>query len=217
MIQTNALREHAPMVQRMARRMAARLPRNVESDDLVQVGMLGLIEALARFDVAQGIPFAAYASQRIRGAMTDELRRCDWAPRTLRASQRHAAQAHQRLCQTLHREPMDCEMAQAMGMPLADYQRLRGDMHSAQVVCIDDVMTAAQAVQAEDSTQSTELAEAIARLPERQQKLLGMRYEHGMNFKEIGAVFGFTESRAAALHRQAVAWLCAKFKREGIA
>jgi RNA polymerase sigma factor for flagellar operon FliA len=214
------LREHAPLVRRLANHMSARLPASVEVDDLIQVGMLGLVEAIERFDPAQPASFKTFASQRIRGAMQDELRRCDWLPREMRQRHRAAAQAFAHLHHALQRVPRECEVAKALGMPLADYQRLRTDLGRAQLVSMESLPPGldfpdTQADDAQDlAAQRAALAAAIRRLPPRQQQLMSLRYEHEMNFKHIGAVLGLTESMACRLHMRAVAWICVNINRE---
>ena len=120
------IRQHLPLVRRIAHHMIAKLPPNVELDDLVQVGMMGLAEALSRYEVAQGVQFETFATQRIRGAMLDELREGDWMSRSSRKSQKDIEHAVNRLEQKLGRSALESEIAVEIGMTLSDYQSLLG-------------------------------------------------------------------------------------------
>ncbi|MFY8088343.1 MAG: sigma-70 family RNA polymerase sigma factor, partial [Rubrivivax sp.] len=115
------LKQYSPLVRRLAHQMIAKLPANVEIDDLIQVGMIGLSDALTRFDVAQGVQFETFATQRIRGAMLDELRGNDWMSRGDRRHQRSIEAAVHKLEQKLGRAPQESEIASELGMKLADY------------------------------------------------------------------------------------------------
>jgi RNA polymerase sigma factor for flagellar operon FliA len=213
------------MVRRVASQLAARLPANVELDDLVQAGMIGLVDALSRYESGQGAQFETFAMQRVRGAMLDELRGADWLPRSVRRNQRTIEAAIHRAEQRLGHSPAEAEIAAELGMPLADYQQLLGEARGAQLVHLEDIGGGA----AEDGDEYLErylppqadepmsifgderfrhaLADAIEQLPERERFVMGMYYEQDMNLKEIGAVLGVTESRVSQLHSQAVARL----------
>ena len=131
--------KYSPLVKRLAHHMIAKLPPSVEVDDLIQVGMIGLTEAISRFEPSQGVQFETFASQRIRGAMIDELRGGDWMSRGSRKSQKDIEQAVHRLQQKLHRAPIESEIATEMGMKLADYQHLLGKVRGTQLVYLEDV------------------------------------------------------------------------------
>jgi RNA polymerase sigma factor for flagellar operon FliA len=137
------LRKYSPLVRRLAHHMIAKLPPSVELDDLIQVGMIGLTEAIARFEPTQGVQFETFASQRIRGAMIDELREGDWMSRGSRKSQKDIEQAVNRLQQKLHRAPKESEIAEEMGMSLADYQHLLAKVRGTQLVYLEDIRAAA--------------------------------------------------------------------------
>lgn len=213
----------APMVRRVANQLAARLPPNVMIDELVQAGMIGLMDALGRYEPDQGAQFETFAMQRVRGAMLDELRGSDWLPRSVRRNQRSIESAIHKVEQRLGRAPTEAEIAAEMGVPLADYQRLVGDARGVQLVHLDDYSDDEggegyldRHVEAPDADPSAILGDtrfrsalvaAIDRLPERERMVMGMYYEHDMNLKEIGLVLGVTESRVSQLHSQAVARL----------
>jgi len=223
------IRQHVPLVRRIAHHMIAKLPPNVEVDDLIQVGMIGLSEALSRYEAAQGVQFETFATQRIRGAMLDELRESDWMSRSSRKSQKEIEQAVHRLEHRLGRSPLESEIADELGLDLADYQSLLGKVRGTQLVYLED-MTHGQddeegflerhvadngadpMAMLRDQRLRESLVAAIKALPEREQHIMGMYYEHDMNLKEIAAVLGVTESRVCQLHSQAIARLRAKMR-----
>jgi RNA polymerase sigma factor for flagellar operon FliA len=217
------LKQFSPLVRRLAHQMIAKLPANVEIDDLIQVGMIGLNDALARFDPSQGVQFETFATQRIRGAMLDELRCSDWMSRGDRRHQRLIETAVHRLEQKLGRAPSETEIAAEMGMKLSDYQELLGKVRGTQLVYLEDmsgddgdedfldrhmVDTDANPLgRLSDRKMREALVAAIENLPQREQYVMSMYYEHDMNLKEIAAVLGVTESRVCQLHSQSIARL----------
>lgn len=224
------IRQHVPLVRRIALHMIAKLPPNVELDDLIQVGMIGLAEALSRFESEQGVQFETFASQRIRGAMLDELREGDWMSRSSRKSQKEIEQALNRLEQRLGRSPLESEIAAELGMDLDNYQSLLGKVRGTQLVYLEDIgggdsddgddylerhvadEDADPFALLRDQRMRAALVHAIKALPEREQYVMGMYYEHDMNLKEIAAVLGVTESRVCQLHSQAIARLRTKMR-----
>ena len=222
------LKQYSPLVRRLAHQMIAKLPANVELDDLIQVGMIGLTDALSRFDAGQGVQFETFATQRIRGAMLDELRGGDWMSRGSRKQAREIEAAVHRLEQRLGRAPSESEIAAEMGLALADYQELLGKVRGTQLVYLEDMRgdegdqdyldrhvgdaDANPLAQLQDRRMREALVAAIKSLPEREQYVMSMYYEHDMNLKEIAAVLGVTESRVCQLHGQAVARLRARLK-----
>jgi RNA polymerase sigma factor for flagellar operon FliA len=224
----SAIERYGPMVRRMASQLIGRLPANVEIDDLVQAGMIGLFDAMTRYESDRGAQFETFATQRVRGAMLDELRGSDWLPRSVRRNQRTIEAAIHRAEQRLGRAPVETDTADELGMPLADYQRLLDDARGAQLVHLDDYdddgeenfldrnVAAAdgdpQAILG-DTRFRHALVAAIEKLPERERLVMGMSYEQEMNLKEIGAVLGVTESRISQLHSQAVARLRTQMKQ----
>ncbi len=223
------IENYLPMVRRAATRMIGRLPANVELDDLIQAGVLGLMDAMQRYEQGHGAQFETFAMQRVRGAMLDELRGTDWVPRSVRKSQREIAAAVQLLEHRLKRAPTDGEIAEHLGVPLDEYHEMLVDVRGAQLVYTDDYETADgethyldrhiapddrgdPAHQLSDRRFREALVKAIEALPEREQYVMSMYYEHDMNLKEIAAVLGVTESRVCQLHSQSVARLRARLK-----
>jgi RNA polymerase sigma factor for flagellar operon FliA len=216
------LTEHMPLVKRLAHQMKAKLPPSVEVDDLVQAGMIGLLDAINRYEENHGAQFETYAVLRIRGAMLDELRSSDWMPRSTRANMRKVEQAMASLQQQLGRPPSESEVAQSLKLPLADYQELLGDSGGHQLVYYEDFhdedgndsFLDRYAVDDDDPLKSLldtdfrqTVIDAIDALPPREKMLMGLYYEEELNLKEIGAVMGVSESRVSQLHTQAVARL----------
>ena len=225
---TSMLKQYSPLVRRLAHQMIAKLPANVELDDLIQVGMIGLTDALSRFDAAQGVQFETFATQRIRGAMLDELRGNDWMSRGTRKQQREIEAAVHRLEQRLGRAPHESEIATEMGLKLAEYQELLGKVRGTQLVHLEDMsgdegdsdyldrhvadVEANPLAQLQDHRMREALVAAIKTLPEREQLVMSMYYEQDMNLKEIAAVLKVTESRVCQLHSQTIARLRVKLR-----
>lgn len=222
------LRQYSPLVRRLAHQMMAKLPANVEVDDLIQVGMIGLADALSRFDPAQGVQIETFATQRIRGAMLDELRGADWLSRGTRKQQRDIEKAVHRLEQRLGRAPHESEIAAEMGLSLDDYQEMLGKVRGTQLIYLED-MSGDEGDQdfldrhvadsgsdphhlLQDDRMRHALVDAIKKLPEREQLVMSLYYEEDMNLKEIAAVLGVTESRVCQLHSQSIARLRVKLR-----
>lgn len=222
------LKQYSPLVRRLAHQMIAKLPANVEIDDLIQVGMIGLADAMTRFDAAQGVQFETFATQRIRGAMIDELRGADWMSRGSRKHQRDIETALRKLQQRLGRTPHESEIAKEMGLSLSDYQELLGKVRGTQLVYLEDMSgddgdgdfldrhlvdeDAGPMALLQDRRMREALVAAIKQLPEREQFVMSMYYEQDMNLKEIAAVLGVTESRVCQLHSQSIARLRTKLR-----
>jgi len=208
--------EHAPLVKKLAHQMKAKLPPSVEVDDLIQAGMMGLLDAVNRYEETHGAQFETYAVQRIRGAMLDELRSSDWMPRSMRQNMRKIEVAMNTLQQKLGRSPNESEVAQQLKLSLSDYQDLLSDGGGHQLVyyedfhdnednehfldryCIDRDGDPLQSLM--NSGFRSAVIAAIEALPEREKILMGLYYEQEMNLKEIGAIMGVTESRVSQLH-----------------
>jgi RNA polymerase sigma factor for flagellar operon FliA len=217
------LAEHAPLVKRLAHQMKAKLPPSVEVDDLIQAGMIGLLDAVSRYEETHGAQFETYAVQRIRGAMLDELRSSDWLPRSMRQNMRKVEIAMNELQQKLGRPPNESEVAKQLKLSLPDYQELLNEGGGHQLVYYEDFhdgdgnehfLDRYCTDQSDDPLQAlmnsgfrSALIEAIEGLPEREKILMGLYYEQEMNLKEIGAVMGVSESRVCQLHSQAIARL----------
>jgi RNA polymerase sigma factor for flagellar operon FliA len=228
-LDTNALlKQHSSLVRRLAHQMIAKLPANVEIDDLIQVGMIGLHDALGRFDAAQGVQFETFATQRIRGAMLDELRGSDWMSRGNRRQQREIEAAVHKLEQRMGRPPHESEIAAEMGLSLTQYQEILTKVRGTQLVYLEDMSgdegsddfldrhvsneDANPLAMLQDHRMREALVEAIKHLPEREQYVMSMYYEHDMNLKEIAAVLKVTESRVCQLHSQSIARLRVKLR-----
>lgn len=219
--------EYAPLVKRIAHHLMLRLPSSIEVDDLIQAGMMGLLEAAGRYDELRGAQFETYASQRILGSMLDELRQADWMPRSLRRDMRRIEAAMSKLQQRLGKPPSETELAQELGMPLTEYQQLLFTSRGAQLIYYEDFHSEGEEdfferYDFESDTNPLELLQderfrsalikAIENLPERERQLMGMHYEQDMNLREIGEVMGVSESRVCQLHSQAVARLRSSLK-----
>jgi RNA polymerase sigma factor FliA len=225
---TAALKQYTPLVRRLAHQMIAKLPANVQIDDLIQVGMIGLHDAMSRFDAAHGVQFETFATQRIRGAMLDDLRSGDWMSRGDRKQQRQIEAAVHKLEQQYGRAPAESEIAKEMGLSLGDYQDVLTKVRGTQLVYLED-MTGDDGDQGfldrhvadassdplamlNDQRMREALVDAIKLLPEREQYVMSMYYEHDMNLKEIAAVLKVTESRVCQLHSQSIARLRSKLR-----
>jgi RNA polymerase sigma factor for flagellar operon FliA len=219
--------EFAPMVRRIAHYMMARLPASVQLDDILQAGMIGLLDAVNRYQGAMGAQFEAYAAQRIRGAILDELRQADWLPRSARRNMRRIEAAINALEQRNGRAPGELEIARELGVPLAEYQEMLEGARGYQLLHLADLSDAdsdfleSHCVQPEpdaldlllDSRRRTLLVKAIDELPPREKLVMGMHYEQELNLREIGEVLGVSESRVCQLHGQAISRLRAKLKQ----
>jgi len=216
------IKEFAPLVKRIAHFMMLKLPNSVQVDDLIQVGMMGLLDAAGRYDELRGAQFETYASQRIRGAMLDELRGADWLPRSMRSDMRRIESAVSRAQQRLGKAPVESEIAGELGMTLKDYQELLQESRGAQLMYYEDFHNSGdedffEQFETDGKSNPLEvlkderfrgaLIKAIEALPERERLMMAMHYEQDMNLREIGEVLGVGESRVCQLHSQAVARL----------
>jgi RNA polymerase sigma factor for flagellar operon FliA len=213
--------QYAPLVKRIAYHLMAKLPASVQVEDLVQNGMLGLLDAIGRFEEGMGAQFETYAVQRIRGAMLDGLRENDWLPRGVRREMRRVEAAIQQLEHQNGRAPTESELAGALGMALADYQTLLLEARGHQLVYLEDLggedeqyldrnlasSTPDPLAALEDAGMRKALVNAIDALPEREKMVMALYYDEELNLREIGEVLGVTESRVCQLHSQAIARL----------
>ena len=215
---------YSPLVKYVAGRMSSGLPAHVEEADLISYGLLGLISAIERFEPARGIRFETFAVTRIKGSIIDELRSLDWVPRSVRAKAREIERANARLEHRLHRAPTDQEMADALDTTVDDFQESLVRISNSSVVALDELWTvsdssgdqvslldtiqdptAADPAQEMDLTDMKDrLADAIARLPEREKLVIALYYYENLTLREIGEVLGVTESRVSQLHTKAV-------------
>jgi RNA polymerase sigma factor FliA len=225
------LNQHTQLVRKLAYQLKAKLPPSVEIDDLVQAGMIGLIDAIGRYEDVHGAQFETYASQRIRGAMLDELRSTDWLPRSLRKNMRQLELTISQLEQQLGRPPTEKEIASKLELTLDDYYDMLGDCSGHQLVYYEDFHENESGEHFLDRFQSDDdngdpikgllssdfreaLIDAIESLPEREKILMSLYYEQELNLKEIGAVMGVSESRVSQLHSQAVSRLRATLREK---
>jgi len=217
------IEQYAPLVKRIAYHLIARLPANVQLDDLVQNGMIGLLDAFERYREGLGAQFETYASQRIRGAMLDSLREGDSLPRQMRREMRRVEAVLHQLEHQHGRPPHEAELADALAMPLTDYQKLMAEARGHQLLYLEDFdnedgessfldrhcgdSELDPAVLFENKALRQNLVQAISQLPEREQLVMALYYDEELNLREIGEVLGITESRVCQLHSQAVSRL----------
>jgi RNA polymerase sigma factor for flagellar operon FliA len=200
------LKRHAQLLDRLARRLAARTGHAVSSDDLWAAGAMGLIEAARRFDGGRDVKFETFAEHRIRGAMIDEMRRMDHLPRRLRDDADRVERAHGRLAQQLHREPTVEEVASAVGGTLEDVMEVMQLLQPA-IPIAEEVATSEAApadVQYGRREEARRLAAAIAELPERLRILLALYYDEALTYREIAQVLKVSEPRVCQLHADAM-------------
>ena len=217
--------QHAGLVKRIAHHLKGRLPANVQLDDLVQAGMIGLLEAARQFDYGKGASFETYAGIRIRGAMLDEIRRQGWAPRSVHRNSRLISEAIQETSQRLGRDAADGEVAQTLGITLDDYHLMLSEISMGKVIGIEDLAAGEENLaidvpsssngpfeQVADDKFQRALAQAIATLPEREALVLSLYYDEELNLREIGDVLQISESRVCQIMSQSMHRLKTKLK-----
>ncbi|PIE43575.1 MAG: RNA polymerase sigma factor FliA [Gammaproteobacteria bacterium] len=208
--------KHAPLVKRIAQHLLARLPESVQIEDLIQSGMIGLLEASRKYDVSKGASFETYAGIRIRGAMMDEIRKGDWVPRSVHRNSRKIADTIKSVEDRLGRDARDSEVAEAMGVSLDEYYALSQDSLSGKLFSFEEILESGEdsaslsdldAGGLYDGIQKAEfqqkLAEAINGLPEKEKLVLSLYYTEELNLKEIGQILSVSESRVSQIHSQA--------------
>lgn len=219
---------YSPLVKTMALRLQARLPEEVSADDLFSAGIIGLMDAITKFDASRGIPFSAYARTRIRGAMLDEIRAMDWVPRGIRQKGRKLENVVRNLEFKLGRYPSDEEIADALDLSTDQYNLLLCEVRSISFVPEDVLLGSQENGESDPRCEHhdtpfqntyrqeirTHLTAAIAVLPEREQQVLGLYYQEDLTMKEIGAVLGCTESRICQIHSKIMLKLRTKLARE---
>lgn len=215
------LKDHILLVNKLAYQLKARLSANVQVDDLIQAGMIGLLDALGRYEDTHQAQFETYASQRIRGAMLDELRSMDWLPRKVRQNMRKIEVAIAELQQQVGRQPTETEIAKKLDLSADEYQKILFNGAGHQLCYLEDFhdqddgdhfLDRFNSDSSDDPLQELvnqgmkeAVVGAIDALPEREKLMMGLYYEQDLNLKEIGEVMGVTESRVSQLHSQAVA------------
>ena len=212
-VANDRVEQYAYLVKRIAHHLMARLPDSVQLDDLLQAGMLGLIEALSKYDASKGASFETYAGIRIRGAMLDEMRRGDWAPRSVHRNARKVTEAIQTLEHDAGREVSDREIAGEMGVSLPEYHKMLNDAASCKLVSYEEVDNGEDhgvlpRIQGDDhGVERDEMLQAlgasIAALPERERLVMALYYDEELNLKEIGAILEVSESRVSQILSQA--------------
>ncbi len=215
--------KYAPLVKRIAYHLISRLPPSVLPDDLIQAGMIGLLEASRNYNAGQGASFETYAGIRIRGAMLDEIRKNDWAPRSVHRKARMVAEVVREIENRTGRDARDHEIADSLGLSLEEYHQLLQDANGHKVFSYDDLGVdddsmshglseslpePLEGLQREDFKRN--LSQAIASLPERERLVMSLYYDKELNLREIGAVIGVSESRVSQIHSQAVIRLQAR-------
>ncbi|MGP9290932.1 RNA polymerase sigma factor FliA [Yersinia pestis] len=222
-------KRYVPLVRHEALRLQVRLPASVELDDLLQAGGIDLLNAVERYDALQGTAFTTYAVQRIRGAMLDELRSRDWAPRSVRRNAREVASAMQQVEQRVGRPATEQEVAQVLDIGLVEYRQILLDTNNSQLFSYDEWREEhGESVEPlleghEDANPLKHLLEgnlrqrvidAIEALPEREKMVLTLYYQEELNLKEIGAVLEVGESCVSQLHSQAIKRLRARLNND---
>lgn len=218
--------DYAVLVKKIAHHMMVRMPPNVQVDDLIQAGMIGLLEAANKYDGSKGASFETYAGIRIRGAIVDEMRRGDWVPRSVHRNSRKIANAINAIESRLGRDPLDQEVADELDMTIEEYHEILHDSVSSRLYSFEEnyneegmgldessdisqpLISPLEHVQKESIKSS--LAEAMMTLPERERLVLALYYDEELNLKEIGEVIGVSESRVSQIHSQAALRLKSK-------
>lgn len=217
--------QHAQLVKRIAYHLMNRLPSNIQVDDLIQAGMIGLLEAGRNYDPSQGASFATYAGIRIRGAMLDEIRRSDWTPRSVHRKARVVAEAMRTIENTYGRDARDVEVAEELGISLKEYHTILQDASGCRIFSLDELTAMGDVMRGQaggvhagpfeglqkDAFKEA-LAEEIAGLPERERLVMALYYDEELNLREIGQVLGVSESRVCQIHSQAALRLRARLE-----
>lgn len=219
--------EFTPLVKRIAYHMMARLPASVQVDDLIQAGMIGLLDAINRYEGSYGRQFESYAAQRIRGSILDELREADWLPRSIRKKMRQIETAVSKLEQRQGGAPSEQDLADELEITLDEYHGTLQSARGAQLIYFEDFQKDDEEPFLDrlfsdtesnplnfllDENIRTMVVNAIDNLPPREKMVMGMHYEQEMNLREIGEVLGVSESRVCQLHTQAVARLRSRLR-----
>lgn len=223
--QSKVVTKHAQLVKRIAQHLLGRLPPCVQLEDLIQSGMIGLLEASKNYDFSKGASFETYASIRIRGSMLDEIRKGDWAPRSVHRNTRKIAEAVHEIENLVGRDPRNAEVAKNLNMNLDEYHQLLQESNGSRMYAFydvglsEDVMAEGMTVtspspldglQQDDFKQS--LAKGVETLPERERLVLKLYYDEELNLREVGEILGVSESRVSQIHSQAMGRLQSRLK-----
>jgi len=219
------IEQHTVLVKRIAYHLLARLPASVLIDDLIQSGMIGLLEASNNFEHSKGASFETFAGIRIRGAMLDEIRRGDWTPRSVHKNSRMVSDAMKALEAELGRDVTDSEVAEKLDLSLNEYHHILNDVSSGKIIGIDDLGISEDSIHNEQDITNDEpydhieqiafkrvLTECISTLPERENLVLSLYYDEELNLREIGQVLDVSESRVSQIHSQAMHRLKARMQ-----
>ncbi|MEQ1528500.1 MAG: RNA polymerase sigma factor FliA [Methylococcales bacterium] len=211
------VKQHAPLVKRIAYHLLSKLPDTVQVDDLIQSGMVGLLEAIKNYDATQGASFDTYAGIRIRGAMLDEVRRSDWTPRSVHKNSRLVSSAIRTIENQTGQEAKDTDVAKYLGISIGEYNQMLQDTSSSRVFSIDELAQNGDHYLDECTDFEQEpidglakegfqqaLAQAIMSLPERERLVIALYYDEELNLREIGEVLNISESRVSQISTQAV-------------
>ena len=215
--------QHAVLVKRIAFHLINRMPDSVQVDDLIQAGMLGLLEAASNYSANHGASFETFAGIRIRGAMLDEIRKLDWTPRSVHRKYRAVSEAIKNIEVSKGRDATDVEIAKELGVSLSEYHQILVDSNSSRLFSTDALEEQGD-YQVPVSTEKTpdealtdkenqrQLASSIGELPEKEQLVMSLYYDDELNFREIGQVLEVSESRVCQIHAQAVLRIRSKMK-----
>jgi RNA polymerase sigma factor FliA len=221
-VDNRIVEEHGSLVKRIAHHLMGRLPSSIQVDDLIQAGMIGLLEASRNYDESRGASFTTYAGIRIRGSMLDEIRKGDWAPRSVHRNSRKVAQAVRKVENTNGRDARDAEVAQVLGISLNEYHAMLQDSNGTKIFAFEELGINVEVVATAATEQSgpydglqradfkTILTREIEKLPEREQLVLKLYYDEDKNLREVGEIMGVSESRISQIHSAAMTRLQGK-------